>query len=75
MNTSKIKSQLEKQGYIVVLWHIDDVKELRPDLSDEQCREVLEHCDKYHDATIGINWDVISFHAQDLFPEPEEAGV
>ena len=75
MNITKLESQLLKQGYIVVLWHINDVKELRPDLSDEQCRKVLQQCEHDHDANIGINWDVISFHAENLFPEREEAGV
>jgi len=75
MYTDQTREQLEKEGYIAIYWHIEDVKEVRPDLSDEQCRELLEHCKDNHDATIGINWDVISTHAQDLFPKPEEAGV
>jgi len=75
MNITKLESRLEKQGYIVVLWHIDETKGLRPDQSEEQCREVLGQCKDNLDATIGINWDVISDHAEDLFPEPREAGV
>jgi hypothetical protein len=53
---------------IEISWHIDDVKELRPDLSDAQARVVLEHARDQHDASIGINWDVLTFHADDLFP-------
>ncbi len=53
---------------IEISWHIDDVKELRPDLSDAQAREVLERARDQHDASIGINWDVLGFHALFLFP-------
>ncbi len=53
---------------IAIVWHIDDVKEVRPDLTDEQCRAVLRQADERHDATIGINWEVLEIHADDLFP-------
>jgi hypothetical protein len=65
-----LRAALAELGYhCVILWHIDDVKGLRPDLTDEQCVEVLMQCRDRHDATIGVNWDVIRFHADDLFPE------
>jgi hypothetical protein len=54
---------------IEISWHIDDVKEVRPDLTDAQAREVLVLADREHDATVGINWDVLRFHADYLFPE------
>ena len=72
MDILQLKNQLEKHGYIAALWHIDDVKGLRPDLTDEQCMEVLEQCDRRHDTDIGITWQVIEIHAADLFPEPRE---
>jgi hypothetical protein len=72
LDTTTITQQLEAEGYIVVLWNTDDVLEMRPDLTDEQCKEVLRQCDRKHDAGIGINWDIIRIHADDLFPEPEE---
>jgi hypothetical protein len=53
---------------IEISWHIDDVKEVRPDLTDAQAREVLDHARDHHDAAIGINWDVLTFHADHLFP-------
>ena len=53
---------------IEISWHIDDVKEVRPHLTDAQAREVLEHAKRRHDAGIGINWDVLAIHADDLFP-------
>jgi hypothetical protein len=59
--------------YITIQWHIADVCEVRPDLTDKQCREVLRHSKDCHDATIGINWEVIRTVADDLFPQTGEA--
>jgi len=70
----RFRKLLAKHGYLITLWHIDDVRELRPDLTDEQYREVLEECDHRHDADIGINWEVIRVHADSLFPERDIAG-
>jgi hypothetical protein len=61
---------------IAVIWCIEDVQANRPDLTDDQCWEVLEAAKRYHDATIGINWDVLNCHAEMLFgyaPETDEA--
>ena len=57
--------------FLLSVWHIDDVKESSDhDLTDAQCREVLRRVDRHHDANIGINWDVINFHA-DMVAEEE----
>lgn len=65
-----IRAALAELGYhCAIFWHVDDVKTLRPDLTDEQCQEVLEACEHGHDASVGLNWDDIRTHAQDLFPE------
>ena len=53
------------------VWHLEDIKGERPDLTEEQCREVLERVGDKRDAEIGINWEVIRTIADDLFPEPE----
>jgi hypothetical protein len=57
---------------ITITWHIDDVKEARPDLSDEQAREVLQYVEEHHDASIGVNWDVLETAADDVFPASPE---
>ena len=54
---------------IAVSWHIDDVAEVRPDLTKRQCREVLQQALDRHDAGIGITWEVLDIHADDLFPK------
>ena len=58
---------------IAVSWGIPDVQCIRPDLDDEQAWEVLCQMDKQHDATLGINWEVLDVLADIMFPEPEEA--
>lgn len=50
----------ELGNQINVSWHIDDIKHQDNSLNDEQARTVLAYLKKDHDATIGINWDVIS---------------
>ena len=67
-----IREILASRGWVASLWHTDDVKNVRPDLTDEQSMQVLERCIDKHDAEIGISWDVIRCHADMLFPEPEE---
>jgi len=52
---------------IVILWHTDDVKSIRPDLDDDQCMKVLNKVSRNHDAQIGVNWDVLEFWADELY--------
>src|SRR5438128_10763937 len=53
---------------IASYWTIDDVKSLQDDedefteeepITDEEAREALKLTDETHDATLGINWDVL----------------
>jgi len=60
---------------IAVKWGIEDIQSIRPDLTDEQASTVLQAADRYHNAEIGINWDVLRTHADDLFPEDEQDPV
>jgi len=55
------------QEEYTITWHIDDVLSIRPDLTKEQASDVLSYaCGHKHDASIGVNWDVLdtiaSFH-------------
>lgn len=57
---------------IAHVWCIDDVKGERPDLTEEQCKQVLEQVDQDLDSTVGITWDVIQDTAYSLFgPGPD----
>lgn len=59
---------------ISICWAIEDVLEVRQDLTEEQAAEVLEEVARIHDASLGINWDVLQEVANTLFPEPEDLG-
>ena len=55
-----------KEKVIYSKWCIEDVHECRrreidneSDLTDKQATEILDNINKYHDANVGINWEVI----------------
>jgi hypothetical protein len=62
-----IHAYLAERSEIASIWHSEDVQSVRPDLSDGQAWQVLQAAKDNHDATMGINWDVLEFHADDLF--------
>lgn len=53
---------------IAIIWRIEDVLSIRPDLSDEQCMDILKQIKAKHDATEGVTWDTISYWANELYP-------
>ena len=53
---------------IAIVWSVADVLDISPDLTHDQALDVLHRVDRKHDATIGINWDVIDCHASMLYP-------
>jgi hypothetical protein len=67
-----VHAVLATRHQIAAIWSIEDVQEVRPDLTEEQCRDALEATRRYHDATVGINWDVLSCHADMLFGSAPE---
>ncbi len=77
-----IQAVLAERRQIAAIWSIEDVQELRPDLTADQAWEVLQEVDRQHHAEVGINWHALEDAADDLFgPAPEtdddkeEAGV
>ncbi len=52
---------------ISIVWSVEDVLSVRPDLTEEQAWEVLKSIKNHHDATIGINWDVLNITADLLY--------
>jgi len=67
--TAEIILAVSLRDYLVRYWHIDDVKEIAPNISDEDARTVLVHVDETHDANVGINWDVLKAAAESLILE------
>jgi len=60
---------------ITITWCIMDMQEIRPDLTDQQAREVLHHAKRCHDddCNIGITWDTLTIWARELFgDEPDD---
>jgi hypothetical protein len=55
---------------IEIKWSTEDVlamaDNMQVELTEKQADEVLENVFRYHDAEVGINWDVISFHIENL---------
>ena len=58
---------------IAIIWEIDDVKSVRPDLTNDECMEVLDYVDRKHDASLGITWETLECHSDYLYPIKEEA--
>jgi hypothetical protein len=65
---------LQRNGVIAHTWCIADVRDLRPDLSDDQAWEVLEYVARRLDCELGISWTTLEVCAEELFPEPDDAG-
>jgi hypothetical protein len=59
-------SMLTSTDWLASFWSIEDVKEVADHLSDDECREVLKRVEKNHNAEVGINWDVLEFHADQV---------
>ena len=75
MTEHEFTSQVERltnPDWIASWWSIKDIQSERPDLNDDQAREVLLLVDRRHDASIGINWDFIRDIADMEFEEPDE---
>jgi len=53
---------------ICIIWKVEDVQAIRPDLSYEQAFSVLTQMKDKHDANIGINLEVITATADWMFP-------
>lgn len=53
---------------INISWSIEDILNVRSDLSIDQCKEILNLIKKQHDATVGITWECISDIAEYLYP-------
>jgi hypothetical protein len=70
LTDEQVQAYFASTGRIAIIWSVEDVKEVRPDLDDEQCAEVLSACENRHDANIGINWEVIETRAGWVFPAP-----
>lgn len=64
---------------IALIWNIEDVVCVAEDndyeLTDDQARDVLSLLVSKHDATIGINWDVIECWIEMYLNDPKYCGA
>jgi predicted HAD superfamily Cof-like phosphohydrolase len=61
-----IHAQLAARQQIAEVWSILDVQSVQADLTDEQAWAVLERVRRFYDASVGINWDVLTYHAAEI---------
>jgi len=54
-------------GEIAIIWSVDDVLRLRPDLTRDEALTVLEYAELQHDSGDGINWHALDLRAEELF--------
>lgn len=64
-----IHKLLNERRQIAVIWCVDDVQAMRPDLNDDQAWEVLLECRRFHDLEIRFTWLCV---ADSLFPSADE---
>lgn len=57
---------------IAIIWDVEDVQMLNPELDDYQAMTILETVQNKHDANIGVNWDVIQFWIDNIHEKEEE---
>ena len=55
---------------IQIKWSTNDVlsraEDMGVEITEEQGDEILQSVFDNHDATIGVNWEVIEFHIEDF---------
>lgn len=73
LTLTEIRKVLAEGRQIVIVWGVDDVQDIRPDLDEAQCWDVLQSAGRHHDAERGINWTVLEATAAIMYPRPSTA--
>ncbi len=63
---------LASRKQVAIVGSITDVRELRPDLTDEESWGVLVQCSDVHDCNYGFTWELLKAVADDMYPAPDE---
>lgn len=64
-----IHQLLRERRQVAIVWSIEDVQSVCPDLDDDQAWQVLQRCCRVHDCSVGFNWLLIEYVADDLYPK------
>lgn len=60
------KETYERGDAIAISWHIDDVKEFDPKLTDDEAREILANFENHHEGSMESMWDDLQFHVNNF---------
>lgn len=63
----EIHELLAARHQIALIWSVEDVQAVRPDLGEQQSWEVLQQAEHSHDCNYGITWDSLAADADWLF--------
>lgn len=72
-----LHDHLELHHEVAAVWGIEDVRCVRPDLTEDQAWDVLKECQRVYDCNHRFNWLFIDSVAESLFPEtssPDTSG-
>ena len=72
LDSINVDQLLARRRQVAIVWSIEDVKGVRPDLDDIQAWEVLEECRDKHDCEWGFTWTFIADVADELFPRSKK---
>ena len=70
-DVARYKNEIENGETIAIIWCIEDVYTQAEDdgiddLTHEEAMSVLDRLYRKHDATIGINWDTLSYWIEEV---------
>lgn len=60
------QAEYDRGDAIAISWHIDDIKEIDPDLTDDQAREILANFDNHHEGSMESMWEDLKYHIDEF---------
>jgi hypothetical protein len=66
----ELERRLAEHAAVAIIWSIENVLEIRPDLTPAQAWEVLQEVRQDRAAGMGVNWDTLAYVAAALYGEP-----
>ena len=60
------KESIINDKAIASIWSTQDVESVDDELTDDEKKEVLYLTERYHNAEVGINWEVLQVHIWDV---------
>jgi hypothetical protein len=58
--------RLGSPDWMCIWWHVEDVQEVCPDVSEKDARVVLQVLKRCHHAEVGVNWETIESVADNM---------